>query len=210
MKSRILFTAIVASFVVVAVNAQPVAAQAPRSSVGGDVAVIDVAYILKNHRRFDQAKNQLTTQFETAAKALEEEKKEILQMQQGLAKFNPGTPDYRRLDEQVTQRQADWNVKANKHRKEIQERQASILANVYVELTNVVKQYSMQNGIGVVIQFNGEPIDPNKTFDTAQAITRPLVYVAPNRDITPHILALINQNGGNSGVSNLPQGVRRQ
>lgn len=210
MKSRILFTAIVASLAVVAVNAHPAAAQAPRSSVGGDVAVIDVAYILKNHRRFEQAKNQLTTQFETAAKALEEEKKEILQMQQGLAKFNPGTPDYRRLDEQVTQRQADWNVKANKHRKEIQERQASILANVYVELTNVVKQYSMQNGIGVVIQFNGEPIDPNKTFDTAQAITRPLVYVAPNRDITPHILGLINQNGGNSGVSNLPQGVRRQ
>lgn len=206
MKARTLFVAILASLAVAAATTREAAAQTTRPNIGGDVAVIDVAYILKNHRRFEQAKEQLTQQFETAAQGLEDEKRDIIKLQEGLAKYNPGTPEYRRLDEQITQRQADWNVKANKHRKEIQDRQASILANVYLEITNVVKQFSMANGIGLVIQFNGEPIDPNKPFDTAKAITRPLVYVAPTRDITPHILGMINQN---SQANNVPAGPQR-
>lgn len=208
MKARTLLTAALASFAVVVASTHEAAAQSSRPNVGGDVAVIDVAYILKNHRRFEQAKEQLTSQFESAAKGLEAEKAEIIELQKGLSKYNPGTPDYRRLDEQVAQAQASWNVKANKHRKEIQDRQAAILANVYLEITNVVKQFSTQNGIGMVIQFNGEPIDPNKPFDTAKAITRPLVYVAPNRDITPHILGLINQNStANNTTPGGPQSV---
>lgn len=197
MKARTLFTAVLASMSFICASAvlhgTPAQAQTG-STAGGDVAVIDVQYILKNHRGFEAATKRMEAEFEAASDSLEADKKRIIELQKGLSKYNPGTAEYRRLDEQVTQEQAKWNVEASSHRKELQIRQAAILSNVYLEITSVVKQYCIQNNIGIVMQFNGEPIDPNKTFETANAIRRQLLYVAPNRDITPHILGRINQD----------------
>ena len=55
------------------------------------------------------------------------------------------------------------------------------------------KRYCEENGIGLVIQFNGEPIDGKQPQEVVRGVSRPIVYNDPGMDITPHILASLNQ-----------------
>jgi Skp family chaperone for outer membrane proteins len=174
------------------------------------IAVIDIKYILENHVRFKQSMEGLKARFEKAGKELNAERMQIVEMEKRLLELKPSTVDYNRLDEQINRAKAEWTLKANKHKKEIRNSEAQILWNVYYEIKTETKRYCETNGIGLVIQFNGEPIDSKQPQNVVQGISRPIVYNAPSLDITPRILGILNPRPGTAAggtVGTRPQGV---
>lgn len=176
-------------------NRNAVAQRSAQPSNQNKIAVIDVKYILENHARFTQAMDGLKGQFEVAGAQLDAAKKRIVSMQKKLLTLNSGSPDYNTLDEQIAREKSEWSIKANKHRKEIQRKEAQILWNVYYEVKTETKRYCEQNGIGLVISFNGEKIDSDNPQAVVRAISRPIIYNAPHLDITPWVLASLNREG---------------
>ena len=83
--------------------------------------------------------------------------------------------------------------------KEIRKRESQILWTVYYEVKTVTKRYCEQNRIDLVISFNGEPIDPAQPQQVVRGVSKPIVYHQPGIDITPHILASLN-NQTNQGA----------
>ncbi|MCE9547215.1 MAG: OmpH family outer membrane protein [Planctomycetia bacterium] len=152
------------------------------------VRVIDVKYIFDHHPRFRSAMDGLKKDFEETAKRLQEEQQAIIKAEAHLKEYIPGSPDYKRVDEDVSRRKAEWGLAAEKQRKEIRTRESEILWNVYAEIQIAVKEYCASNNVGLVVQFNGDPIDPKMPQAVVSGIARQIVYVAPNRDITPIIL----------------------
>ena len=185
--------------------------QVGASPAGEHIAVIDINYLLKKHVRFNQAMEGLKQQFKNSKERVEREQKALVELQEKQRKWNPGTAEYRQLDEEITRRHADVTAMATHLKKDIRNQEAQIFSSVYYEITTEVEKYARANNIGMVIQFNGDKIDPNDPQQVFNGIRRPIVYVAQNRDITPVIRDLLNR-GANVPRANLDdrrQGVRQ-
>ncbi|MDP7268766.1 MAG: OmpH family outer membrane protein [Pirellulales bacterium] len=173
------------------------------------LAVLDVKYILENHIRFKQAMEELKDRFSKAGEGLKAERIRIGEMEMKLRELKPATPDYNDLDEQINRAKAEWTLNANKQKKEIRKSESQILWNVYYEVKTETKRYCEQNGIGLVIQFNGEPIDSKQPQDVVRGVSRPIVFNDPQMDITPHVLASLNKPVGGQQPAG-PVGGRQQ
>lgn len=196
--------ATVVASVLVVLSAAPATAQtapaAQATSAGANaarygVAVVDVSYIFKNHQRFNALMEQMKSDVEAAESALRQERQEIAKMEEALKAFQAGSPDFKRRDEQITEAKANFNLKATKQRKDFLEREAKIYYQAYLEVNDAVKYYSQHTNLGLVLRFNGDPIDPNIREDVLRAINKPVVY-QNGIDITPDILRLVNRSAG--------------
>ena len=88
---------------------------------------------------------------------------------------------------------AEFNLKMGKLRKDFLEREAKVYYQTYLEVVDAVKYYAKRQNIGLVLRFNGEPVDPNRREDVLREINKPVV-VQDQIDITPDVLALLNRD----------------
>ena len=197
----LLLSAIVSGCVLVSsmeVLAQGVSPSANATRFG--TAVVDVSYIFKNYPRFKTQMEQLKTQMESADSQLKSERSSIAAKEEERKKYNVGAPEYKKLDEDIAQATASFQLKANRIRKEFLEREAKVYYQTYLEVSNAVQYYAQQHNIGLVLRFNGDQIDPNVRENILRAINKNVVY-QNNVDITPDVLALLNRGGAPGGVA---------
>ena len=100
-----------------------------------------------------------------------------------------GSAEYKKMDEDIARQMAEFNLKMGKLRKDFLEREAKVYYQTYLEVVDAVKYYAKQHNIGLVLRFNGEPVDPNRRDDVLREINKPVV-VQDQIDITPDVLAL--------------------
>ncbi len=199
MKARLLSFSCLTSVLVVTVSMGLLAtermfAQGVQNTRGQDrIAVIDVKQILEQHVRFKQSMNALKQRFEAVSKQLNEERQQIVKMGEKLSQYEPNTANYNATEEQIQRAKAEWAINAEKHKKEFRNSESYILWNVYKEITLETQRYAQVNGIGIVIQFSGQSVDPNKPTEIFQGITRPIVYNAPHLNITGPVLNQLNK-----------------
>jgi Skp family chaperone for outer membrane proteins len=168
------------------------------------VAVVDVTYIFKNYQRFNAMMNQMKTDVENTEKALAEERKLINQEVESLnGKFQPGTPEFQREDDRITELKTKFNLKMTKQRKEFLDREAKIYYQAHLETNDAVKYYALRHNLGLVLRFNGDPIDPNDRQDVLRAINNPVVF-QNGIDITPDVLNDLNRSGGGAPTNPTP------
>ena len=171
------------------------------------VAVVDISYIFKKHERFKATMEQMKKEMETIEAELKADREKISLQEQERNKYNSGSAEFKKMDEDIARQMADFNLKMGKIRKEFLEREAKVYYQTYLEVVDAVKYYAKRQNIGLVLRFNGEPVDPNRRDDVLREINKPVV-VQDQIDITPDVLALINrdqQSGGQVGGQLGPQ-----
>jgi Skp family chaperone for outer membrane proteins len=175
---------------------QHTAAAAPGGLGINGMAVIDVAYIFKNHARFKQQMDGMKQKVDAAeneVKAVQEEmKKSIEQMKQ----FNAGSPEYKRMEADLLKKQGELQLKVNLQKKDFMEQEGKIYFNVSREIEDAVKLFATKNNIAMVLRFNGDQVDPSNRDDILRNINKPIVYYDTRMDITPYILQDLNRSGG--------------
>lgn len=183
--------AVLATFGFALLSSSAVQAQSPR----GGVAIIDLSYIFKNHKRFDAMKDQLRTTVEAEEEKLKAERENIGKLAEQLKGFQPGTDNYKQLEEQLATRSAKLQADVNLRKKQFLEEEARMYFNVYREILAETKYFAQQQGYSLVLRFNGEEIDPSQVNpqEVLRGLNRAVVYSHPNIDITPHILRSLNQ-----------------
>ena len=162
-----------------------------------NIAVVDISYIFKKHERFKSTMEQMKKEMEAIEAELKGDREKIAQQEQARNQFNPGSAEYKKSEEDIARQMADFNLKMGKLRKEFLEREAKVYYQTYLEVVDAVKYYAKRQGIGLVLRFNGEAVDPNRRDDVLREINKPVV-VQDQIDITPDVLMLINrdQSGG--------------
>jgi Skp family chaperone for outer membrane proteins len=190
-----------AILVTLALSATHVAAQQPNAAGANasrfGIAVLDVSYVFKNHKQFIAAMEGLKKEMQSAEGQLKAEREMVQTKDEQRKTFKPGTPEYKQLDEEIARLKSDFNLKAGKIRKEFLEREAKVYYQTYITVNQVVQYYAQQHNIGLVLRFNGDPIDPNRREDVLRSINKPVV-VQNNIDITGDILVLLDRGGAGS------------
>jgi Skp family chaperone for outer membrane proteins len=163
-------------------------------------AVVDITYIFKNYSKFNQQMEQMKTAMEGADTQLKADRDAVASKEEMRQQYNPGSPEFKTVDEEVARLKAEFQLKAGKIRRDFMEREAAVYYNTFMEVSNAVQYYAQQHNIGMVLRFNGDSIDPNNREDILKAINKPVVF-QNNVDITPDVLALLNRGGTIPGAA---------
>jgi Skp family chaperone for outer membrane proteins len=168
-------------------------ASAPVSSANG-IAVIDVTYILEHYSRLKQAMEVYKRDAQSAEDALKKERDGIARRAEELKTRKPGTPDYKRIEEELTKAESDWKLKVAAQRRDFAERESRNYLRAYQELSAAVKAYAQHNGISLVLRFNGARIDPNNREMVQMEVFKMVMYYDASIDITAPILETLNRS----------------
>ena len=99
---------------------------------------------------------------------------------------------------------AEFQLKMGKLRKDFLEREAKVYYQTYLEVVDAVKYYAKRQNIGLVLRFNGEPVDPNQREDVLREINKPVV-MQDHIDITPDVLdAAQSRSAGSAAAARRP------
>jgi Skp family chaperone for outer membrane proteins len=171
------------------------------------VAVVDISYVFKNYPGFTAEIEKLKKEMEAADGQLKADSERLVQMQQQRDTLKPGSEDFKKIDEQLAREKADFSIKQGTIRRDFLEREAKIYFTTYNRVSEVVKYVATQHGIGMVLRFNGDPIDPQQREDVMRAIMQPIVF-QNNVDITPDVLTLLTRQSGGAAAAAAPGNAR--
>ncbi|MEO1495790.1 MAG: OmpH family outer membrane protein [Planctomycetota bacterium] len=197
MKTQMLATIVALSAALAAGNPAhaQVAEGANAPKVG--IAVIDINYIFNEYEKHSSAMDSMKSEIRSLDTQLKSEQQKIMEAEKQKAEmYKPGTADYRRVDEQVVQMKANFQVKTTQMRKDVAEREAGIYYQTYREVDQAIKYYAKQKGISLVVRFNGDEADPNNRDSILRSINK-TVHYQDQIDITPDVLGLLNRAAAN-------------
>ncbi len=192
-----------------AANAERPGAPSPGSSgsslnLSHGVAVIDIGFILERYSRVKMEQDSFKRDMERVDAALKKENDDITKASEKLKGYKPGSPEFKKLEEELTQRSSDLKVKIQLQQKEFTEREARVLLKAYQEIQAAVKVFAERNGISLVLQYSGAPVDQNNPRSVQAEVMKMVIY-QNGLDISPIILDELNRRATVPGVASPPQ-----
>jgi Skp family chaperone for outer membrane proteins len=158
------------------------------------IVVIDINYIYENHERFKADMEAFKGQVQAADNKLKGEYTEIQKMAEQLKGYNAGSPDYKKIEEEMTRLTVQFNVKKASQAKELMEREGAMYFGLYREIQQELQYFAKQNNIRLILRFNREPVDPNDRKSVLNEINKAVV-LHDRLDITEVILGELNRRG---------------
>lgn len=201
MRKPFLLATLAASVALIALVGMYASAQMPaRPPVrpaysGSPVALVDISYIFKEHVRFKGKMTQMKADVDRAEAEVKEIRNNIVRLSERLRDYTPGTPDYKSIEEEITNRQATLAARVQLQKKEFLQREAKIYYDTYQEVFSEVDYFAKANGIAMVLRFNGDPVEKGIPQSVLQHINKPVVWYAQDRDITKVVLDRLNMRG---------------
>lgn len=183
---------IACAYVWAQVPARPVVAP-PRGGAG--VALVDVSYIFKKHARFNAEMGRMKVTIERAEAEVRAESETIQKLTVQLRELNKGTQGHNDLLEEITTRRAKLSVTVQVQKDRFMQEEAKTYHKIYHEILQEVDYYAASNGIGLVLRFNGDPVDAGKPNDVLRQINKPVVWYNQGLDITKIVLDRLNGLG---------------
>jgi len=169
-----------------------VAAQSPPAyrpaAPSAPIAVVDVAYIFKMHPRFKAQEEEMRAEVARAGQEFRKEREALNKLAEKLQGFAVGSLEYKGTEEELLRKQSDLQARGQLAQKEFQQRDAKIHYGIYQEILQEVQYYCQANGIAMVVNFNGEKVNPDVPDDVLRGIRQNVVYSHKDLDITPYIL----------------------
>jgi Skp family chaperone for outer membrane proteins len=187
--------------------APPTTSQAQRPT-GTSVAVIDLQEVFKQHGRFKAAMEDLKKDGEALAAYQRTEQAKLQKMLEQLKDLKPGSPEYKRKEEEMAHIDSDVRVQISLKRKDLRDREAKLHFQAYEEISAAVQEFSERNGIGLVVRFSADDIDPSNPESIMMGLSRQVVYQR-NLNITEFVIQMINRhtppaNAGQAGRPTIP------
>lgn len=170
------------------------------------VRVIDLNYVFKNYGLFTAQRDRMKAKIDQAEARVQAAKDELQKLAQRIGDLPLGNPDRNRLEEEHAQRTADLQLQIAKDKKEFLREEAHIYYNTYQAVLQEIQYFCERNNVGLVLRFNGDPIDPNSPQQVLQEVNKPILYVQREVDITPIILESLNNRRPGSSPPVTPSG----
>jgi Skp family chaperone for outer membrane proteins len=166
-----------------------------------NIVLLDVSYVFDHLPRFQQVMNDMKKDVTNADAAVKAENSAIQKLAQELELKSRGSPDYKRMEEQVITRKANLAAQVETQRREFMQRETKIYYDCYRQIQVVVNDYCAANNIDMVLRFSSDPVDPDNPNSVINTINKPVVTYVRDRDITPDILDILTKRSTSTGGS---------
>ena len=150
------------------------------------VAMMDIAYIFKNHKAFNKDMKALEQEASTFQQHMQATDAQ-LKLLKARMEQTEDKAEKEKLEATLATQGAEFNVSVRKATQQMSETEARLYYETYMLLQEETKKYSRSRGIHVVLKFNRDPINPSDRKSVMEGLARPVIFSdAP--DISEDIL----------------------
>jgi outer membrane protein len=174
-------------------TANPTAAAVPPSPIAPVIGTVDLELVFKNYEKVKASNKEYSAALLARKNELMKIMSEAQEEAQMLAKLAPGSDDYKRRENRVTELKARHEAGREQAEREFQLRQAEVMATLYKEIQEMVKKIAQWRKMNYVVKVSTQPItgtDPNSVM---AAMSSTLVYADPRNDITNDVIYNLNR-----------------
>ena len=109
-----------------------------------------------------------------------------------LAKLAPGTEDYRKHENKVTELKARHEAGREQAEREFTQRQAEMMATLYKEVQAMVSKVAEWRKMNYIVKISNQPVSGANPNSVMAAISSTIVYADPPNDITNDVTHNLN------------------
>ena len=157
------------------------------------VAVIDVAYIFKNHPGIKAQVEQVENNLKAYDAELAAKRQELQQTAEKLKQFKAGSPEYSAQEEQVAEMESRLRLDMARKRKELSEAEARIYFENYTQISEAVKYLANHYKIDLVLRYNSEEMNLEQGESVIRGVMKNIVYHNPDLDMTTGVMQYLDR-----------------
>ena len=195
MKSTIIKTAIFAVVAVVVFSASVASAQ----ETAGRVAILDVAKVFKENKRFDELVKAIKAQADQLKLQITAEqdaiKADVMKLRE-----KPAGPERNQKEAELEQRHTALRTTTRQNEAELLNREARVYYDTYREMQAVVEGMAKEYGLSLVLRFDSESIDPNNRNEVIKGVNRAVVFHR-QLDLTKFVSDELNKRMSSAAAS---------
>lgn len=168
-------------------------AQAQEAAASHRVAVVDVAYIFKNHKGIKAQVSAVEADLKAYDAELKKKRDELKLAAEKLKAFKPGTPDYIAQEEKVASMDSKLRLDMARKRKELADAEAKIYYDNYQKIAAGVKFLAGHYKINLVLRYNSEDMEPDVGESVIRGVMKNIVYHDESLDMTPGVMQYLDR-----------------
>ena len=173
--------------------ASPTASTKWPTPIAPVIGTVDLELVFKSYHKVAQSNKEYSAALMARKNELMKIMSEAQEESQMLSKLAPGTEDYRKHENKVTQLKAQHEAGREQAEREFALRQAEAMATLYKEIQEMVKMLAKERNMNYVVKVSSQPItgtDPNSVM---AAISSTMVYADPRNDLTNDVIHNLNR-----------------
>lgn len=168
----------------------PVAASAED---GHRIAVVDVAYIFKNHPGIKAQVSKVEADLKNYDTQLKRKREELQQAAAQLKTLKVGTAAYTAQEEKVASMESKLRLDMARTRQELGDKEARIYFDNYQRIAAGVKFLAQHYKINLVLRYNSEDMDVDKGDTVIRGVMKNIVYHDDSLDMTKGVMQYLDQ-----------------
>jgi outer membrane protein len=168
-------------------------ATGPKPPIPPLIGTVDLDVVLKNYDKVKASSKEFNAAMLVRRGELQKIEAEARQEAEYLSKLTPGTDDYRKRENRITELKAKMEAGREQAEREFSLRQAETMATLYKEIQAMVARVAQWRGMTYVVKVSSTPVagtDPNSVL---AALNNTMVYADPRNDITNDVVHYLNR-----------------
>jgi outer membrane protein len=177
---------------------------APAAPIAPVIGTVDMDAVFKGYEKFKTSNKDFQAAVLARQNELMKIKAEGEEETQMLAKLTPGTEDFKKHENRVTELKARLAAGREQAQREFQLRESENVATIYKEvqlMVTAIAQWRKMNYVVRVTNLQPAGADPNSVM---AALQNTMIYFDPRNDITNDVI--FNLNRRYKAVANSPAG----
>jgi len=166
---------------------------APTAPITPVIGTIDMDAVFKN---YDKVKVS-SEEFKAAALArkgdLQKIQADAQQEAEILAKLTPGTEDFKKHENRVTELKARFEAGRESAERDFASREAEAMATLYKEVQAMVARIAKWRKMTYIVKVSNQPISGSNPNSVMAAMANTMVYADPTNDITNDVVYNLNR-----------------
>ncbi len=157
------------------------------------LAVVDVAYIFKNHPSIKQQVEQVENALKSFDGELNTKREQIKAAVAQLKVLKAGTPDYSAQEERIASMESKLRLDMARKRKELADSEARIYYDNYQQIAAGVKFLANHYKINLVLRYNSEDMNLEEGQSVIRGVMKNIVYHDEALDMTKGVMQYLDR-----------------
>jgi outer membrane protein len=164
----------------------------PPAPIPPVIGTVDIEAVFTQYDKVKGLNQEFSAAMLTRKNALMKIMSEAQSEAEMLAKLAPGTEDYKKHENKVTELKAKHEAGREQAEREFTQRQAEMMATLYKEVQTMVSRVAKWRKLTYILKISNQPVSGANPNSVMAAISSTVVYADPRNDITADVIHNLN------------------
>ena len=165
----------------------------PTPGLPAVIGTIDMDSVFKNYEKVKVSSDDIAAKAMAKQNELQKLVTDMKSLAEKQASLSPTSPEFKKLDQQLTQMKITGEAAQESARKELAQIEAEALSALYREIQSMTARVAAWRGMNYVVKVSNEQPSAADPQAVMAVLSRTVIYSDPRNDITQQVVQFLNQ-----------------